>query len=236
VTIARTVSARAYLLDMDGTLVNSDAVVERCWRSWAAAVGVDPEDALRLAHGRQGHDVMGLLLPERAVAENLADSERMLERERNDTDGVVPVPGARAFLDALAGHRIPYALVTSADVPLAVARMAAAGLPYPAVSVTAESVAAGKPDPEGFVRAAALLGASTVDCVVFEDSEAGITAGHAAGMRVVGVSKRAAAHGPDFLVPDLTAVRVEARADPGPSVLHLNPAVRSAEGARALPR
>ena len=43
-TIARTVSARACLLDMDGTLVNSDAVVERCWRSWAAAVGVDPQD------------------------------------------------------------------------------------------------------------------------------------------------------------------------------------------------
>ena len=79
----------------------------------------------------------------------------------------------------------------------------------------------GKPDPEGFVRAAALLGASPADCVVFEDSEAGVAAGHAAGMRVVGVGKRAAAHDPDFLVPDLTAVRVEVRPGAGPSVLHL---------------
>ena len=85
---------------------------------------------------------MALLLPERAHAENFADSQRMLERERSDTDGVVAVPGAHAFLDALAGQRIPYALVTSADVALAVARMAAAGLQYPPVSVTAESVEA----------------------------------------------------------------------------------------------
>ena len=218
---ARTVSARAYLLDMDGTLVNSDAVVERCWRKWAAEVGVDPEAALGLAHGRQGHDVMALLLPSRSPAENLADDERMLGWERNDTEGVVPVPGARVLLDALADQRIPHALVTSADVPLAVARMAAAALPYPAVRVTAESVAVGKPDPEGFLRAAADLGVDPADCVVFEDSQAGIAGGHAAGMRVLGVGERAAAHGPDFHVPDLSGVRIVATPDVGASLLHV---------------
>jgi len=231
-TTARTVSARAYLLDMDGTLVNSDAVVERCWRKWAAEVGIDPEEALRLAHGRQGHDVMALLLPERSPAENLADDERMLDWERNDTEGVVPVPGARALLDALAGQRIPHALVTSADVPLAVARMAAAALPYPAVRVTAESVAAGKPDPEGFLRAAADLGVDPEDCVVFEDSEAGIAAGHAAGMQVVGVGERAAAYSPDFLVPDLNGVRIVARPGVGTSLLHID----CERGGRVSPR
>jgi mannitol-1-/sugar-/sorbitol-6-phosphatase len=221
-TTARTVSACAYLLDMDGTLVNSDAVVERCWRWWAAEVGIDPEETLRIAHGRQGRDVMAMLLPERSPAENLADDERMLDWERDDTEGIVPVPGARVLLDTLADQRIPHALVTSADVPLAVARMAAAALPYPAVSVTAESVAAGKPDPEGFLRAAADLGVDPEHCVVFEDSEAGIAAGHAAGMRVVGVGERAAAYGPDFLVPDLSGVRIVARPDVGDSLLHID--------------
>jgi len=221
-TTARTVSACAYLLDMDGTLVNSDAVVERCWRRWAAGVGVDPEEALRIAHGRQGRDVMALLLLERSPAENLADDERMLDWERDDTEGIVPVPGARVLLDTLADQRIPHALVTSADAPLAVARMAAAALPYPAVRVTAESVAAGKPDPEGFLRAAADLGVDPEHCVVFEDSEPGIAAGHAAGMRVVGVGARAAANGPDFLVPDLTGVRIVARPDVGDSLMHID--------------
>jgi mannitol-1-/sugar-/sorbitol-6-phosphatase len=215
------VPARAYLLDMDGTLVNSDAVVERCWRWWSAKVGIDVGEVLRIAHGRQGHDVMALLVPGRSPADNRADTDLMLERERSDTDGVVAVPGARALLEALAGHRIAHALVTSADLPLATARMHAAGLPCPALCVTAESVAAGKPDPEGFLKAAAGLGVEPGECVVFEDSGAGIAAGQAAGMRVVGVGERAAACRPDFLVPDLSRIRVVARPDAGDSLLEL---------------
>ena len=101
--------------------------------------------------------------------------------------------------------------MTSADVPLSTARMAAAGLGLPDVRVTAESVGASKPDPEGFLKGAAELGVAPADCIVFEDSGAGIAAGKAAGMRVVGVGARAAVHGPDVVVGDLTRVRVEAR-------------------------
>ncbi|HEY8979063.1 MAG TPA: HAD family hydrolase, partial [Streptomyces sp.] len=117
-------SARALLLDMDGTLVDSDAVVERIWRRWAQDHGLDPDEALKVVHGRQGHASMALLLPDRPVEHNLADNARMLAQETADMDGVVPVPGAPAFLSALAGF--PHALVTSADVPLSTARMAAA--------------------------------------------------------------------------------------------------------------
>jgi sugar-phosphatase len=81
------------------------------------------------------------------------------------------------------------------------------------VRVTAESVGASKPDPEGFLKGAAELGIAPEDCVVFEDSGAGIAAGRAAGMRVVGVGPRAGFHGPDVVVRDLTEVRVEALGD-----------------------
>jgi sugar-phosphatase len=216
-----TVSARALLLDMDGTLVNSDAVVERIWRGWAAENGVDAEAVLSVAHGRQGHATMALLFPERPHAQNLADNERLLEMERNDTEGVVPIPGAPALLDALLAQGIAHALVTSADVPLSEARMAAAGVRYPAVRITAENVSASKPDPEGFLKGAAELGVDPADCLVLEDSEAGIAAGRAAGMRVVGVGPRAAAHRPDHQVQDLTGVRVEAGPVPGSVRLHL---------------
>ncbi|MEU5161457.1 HAD-IA family hydrolase [Streptomyces sp. NPDC020875] len=208
---ATALTARALLLDMDGTLVNSDAVVERVWRNWAVEHGLDPEAAMKVVHGRQGYATMAELLPHRPMAENHADNAVMLARETADMEGVVPVPGAPAFLAALA--ELPHALVTSADVPLSTARMAAAGLPLPSVRVTAESVSASKPDPEGFLKGAAELGFDPADCVVFEDSEAGIAAGRAAGMRVVGVGPRALPFGPDLHVADLTGLTVTAEAD-----------------------
>ncbi|MEU8872898.1 HAD-IA family hydrolase [Streptomyces javensis] len=204
-------TARALLLDMDGTLVNSDAVVERYWRIWAAEQGLDAERVLKVVHGRQAHATMAVLLPDRPMERNLADNRWMLERETADLDGVVPVPGAPAFMAALAA--LPHALVTSADEALARARMGAAGLPMPEVRVTAERVGASKPDPEGFLKGAAELGFAPADCVVFEDSEAGIAAGRAAGMRVVGIGPRAGAHAPDAHVRDLEQVRIEALAD-----------------------
>ncbi|MEV4869618.1 HAD-IA family hydrolase [Streptomyces syringium] len=208
-----TLTARALLLDMDGTIVNSDAVVERCWRQWAAEQDLDADAVMKVVHGRQGYATMAVLLPDRPMELNHADNRRMLAAETADVDGVVPVPGAPAFMAALAD--LPHALVTSADRALATARMGAAGLPMPEVRVTAESVGASKPDPEGFLKGAAALGFAPEDCIVFEDSEAGITAGKAAGMRVVGVGPRAAAHAPDVHVMDLEQVRVTAGPDGG---------------------
>ncbi|MFJ1651149.1 HAD-IA family hydrolase [Streptomyces sp. NPDC088337] len=206
-------TARALLLDMDGTLVNSDAVVERIWRRWADRHGLDGDEVMKVVHGRQGHASMALLLPDRPVERNLAENARMLAEETSDMDGVIPIPGAAEFLAGLRG--VPHALVTSADVALSTARMAAAGLSLPDVRVTAESVGASKPDPEGFLKGAAELGVAPADCVVFEDSGAGIAAGRAAGMRVIGVGPRAGFHRPDAVVQDLTQVRVEALDDGG---------------------
>ena len=91
-------TAHALLLDMDGTLVNSDAVVERIWRRWADAHGLDGDEVMKVVHGRQGHDSMAVLLPGRPMRLNLEDNARMLAAETADLDGVVPVPGAPEFL------------------------------------------------------------------------------------------------------------------------------------------
>jgi len=71
--------------------------------------------------------------------------------------------------------------VTSAERELAVRRLTAAGLSCPTVLVAAEDVEAGKPAPDGFLRAAAALGVSAEYCAAFEDAEAGLQAARAAG-------------------------------------------------------
>ncbi|WP_329388277.1 HAD-IA family hydrolase [Streptomyces sp. NBC_01716] len=205
-TTTSVLTARALLLDMDGTLVNSDAVVERCWRGWAVDHGLDPEEALKVVHGRQGYLTMAVLLPDRPMEQNYADNRVLLAQETADLDGVVPVAGAPAFMAAIAG--LPHALVTSADEALATARMTASGLPMPALRITAEQVSASKPDPEGFLKAAAELGVDPADCLALEDSEAGIAAARAAGMRVLGVGPRAVPLSPTAHTLDLTDVRV----------------------------
>jgi sugar-phosphatase len=202
----RILTARAVLLDMDGTLVDSTSVVERLWLEWAAEHDVDAGAVLDVIHGRQGHESMAILLPDRDPAINQAQNQELLKAESSDTDGVIAVPGAADLLAALAD--VPHAIVTSADVSLMTARMDAAGLDIPVVRVTAENVERSKPDPEGFLHAAEKLGVAPADCVVFEDSEAGIAAGLAAGMTVVGVGERAEGQGAIAVIPDLAAVAV----------------------------
>ncbi|WP_223626298.1 HAD-IA family hydrolase [Microbacterium sp. EST19A] len=209
--MTETIHARAVLLDMDGTLVDSTAVVERLWLAWAEPHGLEPETVLSVVHGRQGHQSMAIMLPERDHAINLRENDIMLATEASDVDGVVSIPGAGAVLEALAPF--PHAIVTSANVALMTARMQAAGLAVPAIAVTAENVSASKPDPEGFLLGAKLLGVDPADCIVFEDSGAGIQAGLAAGMRVLGVGAHAAAHSPTYRVDDLSHVSIAPLAD-----------------------
>ncbi|KAA0941849.1 HAD family hydrolase, partial [Streptomyces apricus] len=161
-------TARALLLDMDGTLVNSDAVVERVWRRWADRHGLDGDEVMKVVHGRQGYASMAVLLPGRPMEQNHADNARMLAEETADMDGVVAIEGAGEFLESLRVQGVPHALVTSADVALSTARMGAAGLSMPELRITAESVGASKPDPEGFLKGAAELGVAPEECVVFE--------------------------------------------------------------------
>ncbi|WP_420040317.1 HAD-IA family hydrolase [Gordonia sp. MP11Mi] len=201
------IPVRAVLLDMDGTLVDSAAVVERLMGRWAAAHGLPVDTVLKISHGRQGHEVMAELLPDRPMAENLADNADLLAAEISETDGIVAIAGAADLLAALAD--VPHALVTSATLPLALARMSAARLAVPEVSVTADDTTESKPSPRGFLHAAALLGVDPTQCVVFEDSGAGIAAGRAAGATVIGVGAASATHGPDYVVDDLTSVTVD---------------------------
>jgi sugar-phosphatase len=115
-----------------------------------------------------------------------------------------------------------WGIVTSGHRTLAQGRLRAVGLPVPEVMVCGDEVVAGKPDPEGYLSAARLLGTAPEQCVVFEDAPAGVEAGLAAGMPVVGVTTTHAASalaGAGAVIRDLTefdtALALLGRAAPG---------------------
>lgn len=176
---------RALLFDMDGTLVDSDAVVEGEWRRFCRQYALPPEEVMTFAHGRQNIDVMTHYLGNTPLAAR--EAAIMDRNELEITNGIVPVPGAKTLLEALPPER--WALVTSASRELAGVRMRAAGLPLPAVMICAEDVRSGKPDPEGYQLAAGRLGVPASECVIFEDALAGIQAGLASGARVITVGR-----------------------------------------------
>jgi sugar-phosphatase len=171
---------RAVLFDMDGTLVTSDAAVERAWTAWAAEYGVDGRRAIEIAHGRPSEPTVRTLLPHLDEAATAAAIARQLELQYDDLADVAAMPGAVDLLALLDRRGLPWAVVTSADDRLAKARLGAAGLAAP-VLVTCDDVPVGKPDPAGYLRAASLVGVQPADCLVVEDADAGLEAGRKAG-------------------------------------------------------
>lgn len=187
----------AFLFDMDGTLLNSVVAAERVWANWARKHGLDVEAFLPTIHGVRSIDTVrkqnlpGIDVEFEAAAVSAAEIE--------DVEGVVAIEGVAEFLASLPKDR--WAVVTSAPIALARARMGAAGLELPDVVVTAEDVAQGKPAPDCFLLAARRLGVEARDCLVFEDAPAGIAAAKAAGASVAVVT---AAHLHPFETDDVT--------------------------------
>lgn len=193
----------AFLFHMDGTLLNSIASANRVWRRWAERHGIDPDMVLRTMHGVRAVDTIRRLNLPRLDVER--EAEAVTQAEIDDVEGVVAINGAPAFARALPSKR--WAVVTSAPRALAVRRLEAAGLPIPHVLVTADDVTSGKPAPDGFLRATRALGVAAGDCLVWEDTVAGIGAAEAAGAAVIVVS---AAHGHAIETKHLVVVDYEA--------------------------
>lgn len=213
----RQLTARGFLFDMDGTLVDSGPVVERVWGAWAETQGLDIKGLMPVAHGRRAIETIAMF--GKNVLDIEAEARKLEEAERLDVEGLSEIAGARALIAALPADA--WAVVTSADEALARTRLTACGLPIPRVFITAESVERGKPDPRCYQLGAAGLGLAPEDCFVFEDADAGLAAGRAAGAQVIAVASTQSSEGLDrkgeLWVPDLAGLEV--RAEDGRLVL-----------------
>ncbi len=173
----------AVLFDLDGVLVDSAVCVERHWRRWAAEHHLDGDEIMRVAHGRPTVETIRLVAPHLPAEEEAA---RVDAGEAFDTDGVMAIDGAAKLVRSLPPDA--WAIATSGTRNTAMTRLRHTSLPVPSVLITADDVKRGKPNPEAYLLAAAKLEVRPERCVVVEDAPAGVSAAHAAGMRVIAVA------------------------------------------------
>jgi mannitol-1-/sugar-/sorbitol-6-phosphatase len=203
------------LFDLDGVLIDSTPAVTRVWAGWAREHGLDPDEVVHRAHGRPSIESIRELIP---GCDDEAENRELERREIADLDGIVPLPGALHLLSTLPPGK--WTIATSGTRDLATVRIRAAGLPVPAKIITASDITYGKPNPEPYQKAAALLGVAVEKCVVFEDVPAGIRAGKAAGARVVAVKttygeEELRTAGADYVVESCAEVEVESFSSDG---------------------
>lgn len=181
---------QAVLFDMDGTLVDSEPlwfraeadVVSRLGGSWrhehqAALLGGNLRRTTRYILDLTGADAA-----EDDVATQLLD--RMAQLLRDD---VTTLPGAAELLRDLQRAAVPCALVTASHRQLVEPVLAAVGRHHFAASVAGDEVRHGKPAPDPYVTAAALLGVDPTRCVALEDSPTGVASAQAAGCMTVAI-------------------------------------------------
>ncbi len=198
---------QALLLDLDGTLVDSERFHRQVYRSWFAARGWAVEEAVLAGFtGRRADDVLASEPGPWAGEDVVAMTTELL-----DLVTTLPRPGLAPGADALLRTaRVPLALVTSANTDWARTCLGDL-LDLFTIVVTRNDVANGKPHPEPYALACALLGVPPAACLAVEDAPAGVSSAVSAGIgRVVAVtgtfpaSDLAAAH---LVVDGLAAVR-----------------------------
>lgn len=209
--------ARGVIFDLDGTLVDNMALHAQAFAIFVERHGLPAlteADRARLDGKRNRDifpDIFGRPLEDAFLRACTLEKEG-LYRELSKGK-LTPVAGLLTLLDALEARGIPVAIATSAPPENVAHSLAELGLDTRLTRVMrSDEVARGKPHPDVFLAAAALIGVEAARCLAFEDAPAGIQAARAAGMRCVAVTtgfgaEALASHGapPDLAVPDYDA-------------------------------
>ena len=201
-----TLNCKAILFDLDGTLIESTFYIEKLWQNWGVRHGITPQRMSDVMHGRRAVEIVGIVAPHLSIQDEVYALET---NEISGMEGMRSYPGAKELLNSL--PRRQWAIVTSGSTRVASARLNYANLPTPDVFITADQVSAGKPAPDAFLLAARQLNVKPSDCIVFEDTPAGIQAAKAGGMKAIGIASthpKEALKLSDVVVQQLADVKV----------------------------
>lgn len=180
--------AEAILFDFDGVLVDSESAVDAAWSGWATEHGLDPGALRAVFHGRRTEEVVALMAPDLEPSREAAEIERAI---LTVDGGGAAIEGPQRLYSRVTSDR--RGVVTSARRDTAEARLEHLAMEHPTALVTADDVAAGKPNPDCYLLGARLLGVGPSRCLVIEDAPAGVEAARAAGMSVIAVTTTHAA-------------------------------------------
>lgn len=197
---------RAVILDMDGTLLDTEPLAARAWGEAASALGLEFDASLppRMI-GRTFADCRDLVVERHGddyPADRLMSGWHAAYDAIVERDGLALKPGVEALFDWLDAERIARAVATSTRLARAQAKLAHVGLAGRLDAlVGGDEVARGKPAPDIFLVAATRLGVPAASCVVLEDSDAGVLGALAAGMTPIVI--------PDLLPPSPDVLRAD---------------------------
>lgn len=179
----------ALLFDLDGTMLNSDAIHEQVFRELWASRGLTMPDGFYMAHvhGRLNVDVFADFLPDEPDPQGLSEWKEAQFRARLPRP-YPAMPGLTCLMRRAQTDRWKIAVVTNAMRLNADAMLAAIGVrEHVDHIVIGEECENAKPHPEPYLNAMTHLGVSPADCIAFEDSPTGIRAAAASGAMTLGV-------------------------------------------------
>jgi beta-phosphoglucomutase len=196
------------VFDLDGVIVDSNRVHSACWREYLKRHGLEtPPDFDERMFGRHNSEIVRLVFGEDLDAGSVrwhgAEKEKLYREMMAPVLSEYLVPGVVSFLHKYSGSAI--ALATNAEPANAafILNKGDLGSCFRFV-INGAQVSRPKPDPEIYLRAADALGIPPADCIIFEDSKAGVEAARAAGARVVAVETT---HRGDELAPVDLSIR-----------------------------
>jgi beta-phosphoglucomutase family hydrolase len=204
------------VFDWDGVIIDSSRAHEAGWERLAAEQRLPlPPDHFKRSFGMKNEQIIPDILkwtddPEQI--RNLSLRKEALYREVIREQGIAPLPGVGAWLEALRAASVPCAIASSTHRENITCTLGLIGFErYFAAIVSSEDVTCGKPAPDVFLLAARKVNTPPARCVVFEDAHVGIEAARRAGMKVVGVATTHPADtlvGADRIVERLDELRV----------------------------
>ncbi|UQN05074.1 HAD family phosphatase [Deinococcus sp. QL22] len=201
------------LFDMDGVLTANNLFHRQAWQEVALEVlglTLTEHDLDTKVDGGRNPEIIERLTgsyPDDALALRFHDAKEGRYRQLA-AGALTEVEGLSAYLDALEGRGIPFALVTSADAVNVAFGMEALGFgPRFGPRVLGEDVTRGKPHPEPFLLGASRLGLNAAECLAHEDAVNGVLSAAGAGCTVVALTTTAPAEalvraGATLTVPD----------------------------------